>query len=135
MAAKARTTFDKEVVVVEDSEPVRKSLSLLLRTRGYRVLAFSHAREALEAAYPQRPDCFLIDFKMPDMDGLELLGALRRAGFDAPAIMVTGVITSDLKAKALAAGFHSLVEKPPHRLALMDEVAGAIASKPPPAAA
>ncbi|MCI4644579.1 MAG: response regulator [Hyphomonadaceae bacterium] len=129
-------TLRKKVVVVEDSEPVRKSLNLLLRTRGYQVASYSHAKDALAATYKSLPDCYLIDFKMPDMDGMELLAELRRAGYSAPAIMVTGVITADLKTRALAAGFHSIVEKPPRRLALMDEVADAIASSmPPPAAA
>lgn len=136
MARSARSVLKKEVVVVEDSEPVRKSLCLLLRTRGYKVAAFEHAEDALQAELEQIPDCFLIDFKMPDMDGMELLARLRKAGYTAPAIMITGCITPDMKARALAAGFHSLIEKPPRRLALMDEVADAIAAhQPPPAAA
>lgn len=132
MAFSARSVFQKEVVVVEDSEPVRKSLCLLLRTRGYKVKAFEHAEDALQARLDQTPDCFLIDFKMPDMDGVELLSRLRQAGYTAPAIMVTGCITPDMTARARAAGFHSLIEKPPQRLALMDEVADAIAAHRPP---
>lgn len=136
MAFKARSILKRRVVVVEDSEPVRKSLMMLLRTRGYQVEAFQDAQSALAGQHQPEPDCFLIDFKMPDMDGMKLLTELRRAGHDAPAIMVTGYITRDLTTKALAAGFHSIVEKPPRRLALMDEVASAIAAHTsPPAAA
>lgn len=115
------------IIVVEDNEPVRKSLTMLLRTRGYVVEAFETGLDLLNAATFPDADCFLIDFKMPALNGVELLEKLREMGRAAPAIMITGTVTNDLRDKALAAGFLGVVEKPPERLALVDQVANAIA--------
>jgi len=115
-----------KVVVVEDSDAVRKSLTLLLRTRGYAVEAFASGVELLSAKHLPDADCFLIDFKMPKLNGLDVLGRLRGAGVLAPALMITGDLTIDLKARAMDAGFVNVIEKPPERLALVDQIAAAI---------
>jgi len=130
MSASRPSTLKHRVVVVEDSKAVRHSLELLLRTRGYFVSAFEDAEHLFNADHSPQADCFLIDFRLPAQDGLQVLTALRAAGSAAPAIMITSCLTADLRARALAAGFRSIVEKPPQRLCLIDEVANAIAEGP-----
>lgn len=127
---KPATASPAKVVVVEDSDAVRKSLTLLLRTRGYAVEAFSNGMELLSARTLPDADCYLIDFKMPRLNGVDLLRRLRDGGVLAPALMITGDLTLDLRARAMAAGFVNVIEKPPQRLALVDQIASAIDNGP-----
>ena len=127
MPVEATLFLKNRVIVVEDNEPVRKSLSLLLRTRGYIVDAFEAGEHLLTGQHIPDADCFLIDFRLPDLNGVQLLNALRDAGRTAPAILITACVTAEIRAKAAAAGFRSVIEKPPHRLSLVDEIANAIA--------
>lgn len=111
-----------KVVIVEDSEAVRRSLTLLLRTRGFAVEAFASAIELVSMRHVPDADCLLIDYKMPKMDGLTLLSRLRSLGCLAPAILITGYVTNELRRRALEAGFVSVIDKPPERLKLVDEI-------------
>jgi two-component system, LuxR family, response regulator FixJ len=136
MTAEAALSVRNRIVVVEDSEAVRKSLALLLRTRGYAVDLFETGLDLLSVDALPDADCFLIDFRLPGQDGVQVLEALRRAGRNAPAILITACLTADVRARAIAAGFRSIIEKPPRRLSLVDEIANAISeAEPPPAAA
>ena len=56
--------------------------------------------------------CLLIDYKMPRIDGIELMQRIRRQRDDTPAIMVTGYYSDSLKHRALLAGFADVLEKP-----------------------
>lgn len=134
MPAEAALSTRNRVVVVEDNEPVRKSLAMLLRTRGYLVDAFEAGEDLIRDGIAPDADCFLIDFRLPNLDGIQVLDALRRAGRTAPAILITACVTAEIRARALAAGFRSVIEKPPQRLSLVDEIANAIAGDAPPPA-
>jgi two-component system cell cycle sensor histidine kinase/response regulator CckA len=81
------------VLVVEDNLITRKMLRLVLEGAGYGVLEAVDGRTALEMVARQRPDLVLQDLVLPDMDGLELLAAIRRASGrnELPAIVLTGV--------------------------------------------
>lgn len=57
-------------------------------------------------------DGLLIDYKLPGINGIELLGRLRKAGQMAPALMITGFISTTLHARAAEAGFLDVIEKP-----------------------
>lgn len=127
VAQRAHTTAASDtslgrVILVEDSDEVRHSLTLLLRTRGFSVEAYRTAVELLSAKFLLDPDCFLIDFKMPVVDGVELLKKLRANGLKAPAIMLTGFLTTHLTDTALRAGFEEVIEKPPKFAALINRV-------------
>lgn len=122
MSAVPSTLPNHKIVVVEDSEAVRRSLTLLLRTRGFAVEAFASAVELIGLRRVPDADCLLIDYKLPRMDGLALLPQLRAAGCTAPAILITGYFTNELKSRALQAGFDCIMDKPPERLTLVDQI-------------
>jgi two-component system response regulator FixJ len=129
MTAQAAPKAPHTVVIVEDSDAVRRSLELLLRTRGYVVEAYRTGADMLAALPEGRIDCLLIDFKMPKIDGVELLRQLRDLGIFAPALMVTGWMSNDLKIKAMGAGYLDVIEKPPSKLVLVDKLEAAIAGR------
>jgi len=117
------------LVIVEDSIAVCRSLKLLLRTRGHSVETFSSGIELLALPNLPNPDCFLIDFKMPGIDGIELLRRLKALGSTSPALMISGYINHDLKDRAMFAGFSDLIEKPLGQSVLIEKIeAAALAS-------
>lgn len=110
------------IAVIEDSEAVRRSLEMLLRAKGFSVIAFDSAETFLADSEAQTADCFLVDYKLPEMDGVDLMLRLKERGVTAPALMITGCLNTDIAGKARSAGYHGILEKPmPHR-ALLDTI-------------
>jgi len=79
-----------DVLVVDDSAPVRGYLARVLEKAGNRVVAASSGEEARKAWKDHRFDLVLLDLLLPDTDGLELLSALRAEARDTCIVMVTG---------------------------------------------
>ncbi len=100
------------VLVVEDNDDVRRSLTLLLRARGFSLDAYRSGIELLSNRALPDADCLLIDYKMPRIDGIELITRIRAAGSTVPALMITGYFSNTLKRRACEAGFHDVLEKP-----------------------
>jgi len=100
------------VCVVEDDNAVRNALKFSLEVEGVDVRAYDGAPSALED--PELPvcDCFVVDFRMPTIDGLELVEAFRARSITTPVIMITGRATRDLRARAGKLGILRVIEKP-----------------------
>lgn len=111
-----------QIVIVEDDAEVRRSLTLMLRARGYAIDAYRNASELLSARLPFDPACYLIDYKMPLIDGIELLRRLRRSGMTAPALLLTGYFSASLTDRAHDAGFNAVVQKPTQESDLMEQM-------------
>ena len=100
------------LILVEDDENVRRSMTMLLRARGFQIDAYSNGTEFLMMQGQHGGDCLLIDYKMPRIDGLELMRRLRRQNDETPGIMVTGFYSETLRNRALTAGYTDILEKP-----------------------
>jgi CheY-like chemotaxis protein len=91
------------VLVVEDNPITRKMVRVALESGGYRVVEAGDGRSALAAAGTQRPDLIVLDYVLPDTDGMRLLEELRRelGPPELPALLVTGMVSrlSELRAK------------------------------------
>lgn len=120
MSAESKPLESGHIILVEDDENVRRSLTLLLRARGFTVEVYRSAVELLTNRTLPKADCYLIDYKMPNMDGLDLIRRLRELGIKAPALMITGFFSNTLKARAEDAGYADVIEKPPVGSALLD---------------
>jgi FixJ family two-component response regulator len=100
------------ILVVDDDRDVSESLGALLRSHGFRVLTFVSASDLLDEAARTRHDCVIIDYAMPDMNGIQLLSELGKQGIPAPAIMTTGDPRAVIRAAALDAGAVGVLGKP-----------------------
>lgn len=80
----------RTIYIVEDDPSVRDSLSLLLGLEGYTVALFASSESLLQAYKPSWRGCFLIDIRMPDMDGLALQKHLLSMHCQMPVIVMTG---------------------------------------------
>ena len=108
------------LLLVEDDAAVRRALQLTLRARGYDVRAYAAGAALLADMTTQMDAVALVaDLKMPEVDGLALLRALRRGGWPGPALLITGFATAQVRVEAFAAGYGHVLEKPlaDHRLA------------------
>jgi len=101
----------KKICIVDDDDAVRDSMGALLGSYGIVVEGFPSADEFL-ACCGRSADCILLDLHMPNMDGLQLLAAMRERGFLLPVIMITGRGDDQLRSRALLAGAYALLYKP-----------------------
>jgi two-component system, LuxR family, response regulator FixJ len=103
---------DPSVYIVDDDPALRHSLSVLLAAKGCRVQSFASAREFLTAAPALPLGCLIVDIRMPEMDGLELMGRLRARGLEFPMVVITGHADVPLAVRAMKAGAVDFIEKP-----------------------
>lgn len=100
------------ILVVDDQLGVRRLLQELFREEGFDVFLAGHGGEAVELARKQRPVLALVDVKMPVMDGLETLRALKQEHPDLPVIMMTAVGDGERVTEALKSGALNAITKP-----------------------
>ncbi len=100
------------VTVVDDDEMVRDSLRALLEAHRFQVREFESARRYFDTRDGLAEGCLLIDMHMPEMNGLELLQALRTAGDATPGRPLHGRNDPTLEARAIAAGATAVLDKP-----------------------
>jgi two-component system response regulator FixJ len=103
---------DYTVHIVDDEEAVRKSLAFMLTMAGFTVRVHASAADFLGAAPSIRNGCLITDLRMPDLNGVELLRALRSIGASLPAIVVTGHGDVPMAVDAMKAGALDFIEKP-----------------------
>jgi len=98
------------ILVVDDEEKLRRVIELQLTSAGFDVDKAASAEEALKLA--ERADLVLTDLKLPGMDGLELLAAIRRQNTNAPVIVMTAFGTIEVAVQAMKAGAIDFLLKP-----------------------
>jgi two-component system response regulator FixJ len=109
------------IVIVDDDDAVRGALAFALGLEGFFVRAYASA-EALMASGPfPRRGCLVLDYRLPDTDGLLLLETLRGRGVTLPAILITTHPSRALRTEAGRVGM-SIVEKPLACDALTDQL-------------
>ncbi|MBE9527881.1 MAG: sigma-54-dependent Fis family transcriptional regulator [Proteobacteria bacterium] len=100
------------IVVVDDEVDMRGFLEIMLTKEGYGVTTFASAVTALEYLKESRFDLVITDLRMPEMDGVELLKAIRKFNTDAPVIMVTAYASVDTAIEAMKSGAYDYFNKP-----------------------
>lgn len=113
---------DCTVHIVDDEEPVRKSLGFLLGVAGFTVRLHDSASAFLAVAPSIRNGCLITDLRMPDMSGVELLRKLGEMRISIPSIVVTGHGDVPMAVEAMKAGALDFIEKPFEDEVLIDAV-------------
>ena len=114
MHATPRSKQPLRILVVDDNEDAAQMLALYLETMGHQVLIEHSSRGALARARLEKPEVYILDIGLPDMDGNELARRLRAEQDTAHAflIAVTGYGQEHDRRKAMAAGFDQHLVKP-----------------------
>jgi FixJ family two-component response regulator len=116
------------VCIVDDDASLRRSLSNLLASLGFRVATFESAEAFLASADRDSIGCLVLDVRMPGMSGVDLLRHLAAAGSRIPVIILTAHGDDETRRRSLEAGAKAFLEKPVRTAALLDAVRTALAS-------
>jgi two-component system response regulator PilR (NtrC family) len=100
------------ILVVDDDKSLREFLEIFLAKEGYRVVCAPQGKIALELIKTDRPDVVISDVRMPDMNGLELLSAIKKEWPDVPVIMITAFASLDSAVEAMKEGAWDYLTKP-----------------------
>lgn len=104
--------MDYTILVVEDEQLQLESLSGFLAKQGYRVLKASHPEQAITIAKEQAVDLVLSDFRMPGMNGIELLGKLKEINPAIQVVIMTAFGTIESATEAMKLGATDYITKP-----------------------
>ncbi len=124
--AKAETSPQPAVFVVDDDAAVRQYLQWLIESIGLRAATFASARDFLDAYEPENPGCLILDVRMPGLSGFDLQAELRARNIDIPIIMMTAYAEVPMAVRALHAGAIDFIQKPFDGQVLLDRVQQAI---------
>ena len=102
------------VLIVDDEKALRDGLAEAIRDLGYRPVVAASGREALALAAENRPDAVLLDLRMPDMDGLQVLTRMREeaGGARLPVAILTAYATAANTIEAMRLGAFDHLTKP-----------------------
>lgn len=112
------------ILSIEDDLLVRKAMASYLQGLGYTVLQAPDGAEGLEIFRRSHPDLVLTDLRLPKLDGMDVLSAIREESPDTPVIIVSGMGTLDDAIRALKLGADDYVTKPITDMALLDHAVG-----------
>jgi two-component system response regulator len=102
----------RTVLIVEDDDLFRKSLTTFVSSLGYTTVAARSAEEALDECAAESIGACVSDFHLPAMNGIELAEALRNRGHRIPVVLLSGCLTDEVRAEAKLAGIMMLLRKP-----------------------
>ena len=105
-------TKARHIVIVDDEPNIGRSLRLILEGEGYRVTVFESAAKFQADGRRLRADLYLLDVRLPDGNGIDLLRALRQADDLTPAVMISGHGTIRDAVDATRSGAFDFLEKP-----------------------
>ena len=117
------------VLIVDDEERFRMTLSKLLKVKGLDVKALGSAREALEELTDASYDVILLDVKMPEMDGVQALAEIKKRDPQLEVIMLTGHASVDVAVEIMRLGGYEYLLKPCPIEDLMDKIDAAFERK------
>ncbi len=104
----------KKILIVDDEHYLIDIQEQIIKREGYDSIAAENGKQAVDIAAAQLPDLILLDFSLPDMDGLEVARLIHAnpKTQSTPIIVVTGGTSLEQKDKCLAAGFDDYITKP-----------------------
>lgn len=116
------------VLLVDDDAAVRAALKFALEVEGFQVQLYNGSRALLaDTDLPGRA-CLVVDYDMPELDGLELVSALRHRNIMLPVILISAKLNKGVRALAKQGGISQVLEKPLSDAALVDGIHGALSA-------
>ncbi|GAQ95364.1 two-component system, NtrC family, response regulator HydG [Thermodesulfovibrio aggregans] len=101
-----------KILYIDDEISALKAISAILKKEGYTVLTATSAEEGIEILKNSSVDCLLLDYRLPKMDGIDLLKWLRQSEISIPTIMLTAYGTIEKAVEAMKLGAHHYLVKP-----------------------
>jgi DNA-binding response OmpR family regulator len=95
-----------KILIVDDEEGIRILYKMELEDEGYEVITRPDGQDLLRVVDEQRPDCIVLDIKMREYDGLDLLQQIRKNHYDLPVILNSAYSSFKVDLKAVAADYY-----------------------------
>lgn len=102
----------QRILIVDDEPDMTETCRRILGPAGYECLTANHAQEALSLLASERPDLLLTDLRMPEMDGMEMLGRAKEIDPQMPVVLLTAHATLESAVAAVKAGAFDYLAKP-----------------------
>src|SRR5205814_3027376 len=112
MSAQMQSSERQRILVVDDEPSIVDAVATALRYEGYEVDEAKTGREALAAVATNEPDLIVLDWMLPDLQGIEVGKRLRMQGFKSAVLFLTAKDATENKVEALRAGGDDYVTKP-----------------------
>jgi len=114
----------QRILIIDDEWAIQQALRARLLASGFEVLMASDGPEGIEAATIHQPDAILLDLRMPDMDGFEVLRRLRALPECAaiPVVVLTANVQDTVKQQVLSAGAAGFLTKPYESTAVIEAI-------------
>ena len=116
---KSKKPLSWKVLFIDDEEGIRNVMKLTLADAGYKVITAANGLQGLEMCAQESPQIVITDFRMPEMNGIEVLQRVKENFPDTEVIMVTGFGDMDLVSQALQLSASDFINKPIQDEALM----------------
>jgi DNA-binding NtrC family response regulator len=115
----------ERVLLVDDEEEYLEIMSERMRARDIEVTTSTSAREALDLIATESYDAVIMDFMMPEMNGIDALKVIKEKNPEMQIILLTGHATVEKTVEAMKAGAMDLIEKPADLDALSEKIKNA----------
>lgn len=103
---------EKTVFVIDDDEIIRLSCEQILHKSGYRVETFGNGYEGIERLKAVKPPLLVVDIKMPELDGFEVIKIVRKIDPELVIVVITGYATIETAVDAMKMGAYDFLPKP-----------------------
>jgi len=103
---------DMKILLIDDDEWIRDSLTLFFESEGCRLVALETAEEGIDALKKSSYDIIIADYKLPGMDGLEFFRQLVKSHPHVMKILITAYMSEKVVSEANGMGIHDFINKP-----------------------
>ncbi|MEJ6024160.1 protein kinase domain-containing protein [Ramlibacter sp. PS4R-6] len=119
------------ILIVEDDDAIRNNVIRMLKLEGYEIVSATNGRQGLERARAERPDLIISDIGMPEMDGFEMLEAIRADDVlgSTSVMLLTALDDRASMRRGMTAGADDYLAKPFTRVELLDALQGLLKKK------
>ena len=101
-----------KILIVDDEKNIRTSLSRFFDLHGFQAIAVENGIDAMEQVRKSSFDCIVLDLKLPDLDGIQLLEKIREVDFYVPVVLLTAHGSTSKAVEAIKKGAFDFFEKP-----------------------
>jgi len=121
----------KTVYILDDDSAVVNALSMLVQIMGWPVQSFTSSAAFLSSLHSKPQGCLLLDYQMPEYDGLAVLDELNKRKIQLPAVMITAHSDDPRLTRTLPAGLIKIIAKPVNEDDLLASIEPLMVSQEP----